>query len=263
MGRCIAVHSYRGGTGKTIIATNLAVLYALKGFNVALLDLDFRAPSLFGIFSKDLDFSCECFLNNYLDGRCSTETSIIDISKSLGLKGKFFIGLANPEVNAIRAMTNKSRSWEVSSVRRLFALRSMLQKDMHVDFCILDTSPGVQYNSINAIVSSDLSILVTTNDSIDLQGTSKMLLELYDEFERKVIVVLNKVFPKQKNEFTDFKAAATSRAEKVLNHTILDAIPCYCDVLEADRSEIMALQNANHPFVKDLEDVISGLEKIV
>ncbi len=42
--KVISLHSSRGGTGKTIIATNLAAIYAKRGLNIALLDLDFRAP---------------------------------------------------------------------------------------------------------------------------------------------------------------------------------------------------------------------------
>lgn len=44
-GKTIAIHSSRGGTGKSVIATNLAIILARRGLNVALLDLDFRAPS--------------------------------------------------------------------------------------------------------------------------------------------------------------------------------------------------------------------------
>ena len=53
-GRVISIHSSRGGTGKTVIATNLAAIYANKGLNVALLDLDFRAPTLAAVFSKTI-----------------------------------------------------------------------------------------------------------------------------------------------------------------------------------------------------------------
>ncbi len=52
MTKTLAFHSSRGGTGKTVIATNLATIWAKKGLKIALLDLDFRAPSLAGTFSK-------------------------------------------------------------------------------------------------------------------------------------------------------------------------------------------------------------------
>lgn len=50
----IAFHSYKGGTGKTTIAANLAAFWALKGYRVALLDLDVYAPSLQSYFEATL-----------------------------------------------------------------------------------------------------------------------------------------------------------------------------------------------------------------
>ncbi|RLI20450.1 ParA family protein, partial [Candidatus Bathyarchaeota archaeon] len=46
MGKVIAVHSYKGGTGKTILSINLAAALVKHGKKVCLMDLDFRAPSL-------------------------------------------------------------------------------------------------------------------------------------------------------------------------------------------------------------------------
>ena len=53
MASCIAFHSYKGGTGKTTIAANLASLLAKKGYRVFLLDLDVYAPSLHSYFDKN------------------------------------------------------------------------------------------------------------------------------------------------------------------------------------------------------------------
>jgi chromosome partitioning protein len=50
MTKCIAFHSYKGGTGKTTISANFSALLAKKGYNVYLLDLDVYAPSLGSYF---------------------------------------------------------------------------------------------------------------------------------------------------------------------------------------------------------------------
>ncbi|HEY7778319.1 MAG TPA: P-loop NTPase, partial [Nitrososphaeraceae archaeon] len=55
MSQCIAFHSYKGGTGKTTIACNLAAMLSLKGYNVSLLDLDVYAPSLHAYFGHNPD----------------------------------------------------------------------------------------------------------------------------------------------------------------------------------------------------------------
>jgi MinD-like ATPase involved in chromosome partitioning or flagellar assembly len=260
MGKCISVHSSRGGTGKTLIATNLAVLFAQKGANVALLDLDFRSPSLTGVFSKIIKSPIDCYLNTYLDGRCPVEIATIDISKHYNLRGKLLVGFANPDVAAIRNIAEKSRAWEVSAVKRLFSLRAHLFKKMGVNYCIYDTSPGVQYTSVNATVSSDLAVIVSTLDSLDLKGTESLLVELYDAFEKKAAILLNKVFPEKQYIKGNGKIESLYQTDILFNRQVIGAIPCYCNVLQADRSSILAVEEHSHPFVKDIEEVRKNLE---
>ena len=193
--KILAFHSSRGGTGKTVIATNLAVIWANKGLKIALLDLDFRAPSLASAFSKAIKKSPDCWLNEFLSGRCKINQILIDVSSMYELKGKLYLGLANPSIEAIRNTMDKSRAWEVSAVKRLFSMRKTLFKEMEIDYIILDTSPGLQYSSINAVVSSDISILITTNDEVDLLGTKNLIDYLYLELEKNHIVLINKLFP--------------------------------------------------------------------
>jgi ATP-binding protein involved in chromosome partitioning len=45
IGRIIAVSSGKGGVGKSLVATTLALTLARKGFKVGLFDLDFTSPS--------------------------------------------------------------------------------------------------------------------------------------------------------------------------------------------------------------------------
>ena len=64
----MSIHSYRGGTGKTLLATNLAATYARKE-KVLLLDYDLRAPSLHSLFDDQPDW----WINDYLNGDCEIE----------------------------------------------------------------------------------------------------------------------------------------------------------------------------------------------
>ena len=72
-------------------------------------------------------------------------------------------------------------------------LKKSLLKDQKFDYLFFDTSPGLQYSSINAIVAADFVVVATTGDRSDVDGTKRMLQELYNLFEKKTGLVLNKV----------------------------------------------------------------------
>lgn len=257
--KTLTFHSSRGGTGKTVIATNLAAIWAKKGLKIALLDFDFRAPSLAGGFSKVIKEMPNCWLNDYISGRCKINQSLIDVSGIFGLKGELHIGLANPSIEAIRNTMDKSRAWEVSAVKRLFSMRKTLFKEMKIDYIILDTSPGLQYSSINAVVSSDISIIITTNDEVDLLGTKRLIEELYLELEKNPIVLINKIFPETRLLTEQNQKKLISEIENQLESPIITTIPCYCEVLRAKRTSIIAIEKPNHPFTKNLEKIAKTL----
>jgi MinD-like ATPase involved in chromosome partitioning or flagellar assembly len=258
--KAISIHSSRGGTGKTLIATNLAAILASRGNNVALLDLDFRAPSLSTVFAKGIQEPVKCWLNDFLNGQCTAEQTMIDVSAKFNLKGRLLIGLANPSVEEMRNIVGKSRAWEVTAVKKVFSLLSSLFNDMNVDCCIFDTSPGVQYSSINAAVGSDVSVIVTSLDTLDLKGTENMLEELYDALAKKTVVLVNKFSPEMRIKPDENQGALIRRVKKMLKHPVIGVIPCYCDVLQSERTSVLAFEKPNHPFVGKLVEVVEKLE---
>ena len=181
MGKIIALHSYKGGTGKTLLSTNLAAIYVSMGKSVCLMDLDFRAPSLQAVLKLK---NPEYWLNDYLHEACDIKKVLIDITDRYKA-GRFFIGLANPTTEAIREMSAKDRKWEMKALGRLLALKTSLLNELKLDYIIFDTSPGLQYSSINAIVSADVVLVVTSRDRSDVEGTHRMIHELYELFEKK------------------------------------------------------------------------------
>src|SRR5512137_2094038 len=190
MSKIIAVHSYKGGTGKTSISVNLAATFVKMGKKVCLFDLDFRAPSLFAILkTPNADF----WFNDYLNNTCEINQALVDLSARIPGDGKFYACLANPATEAIRDMSSKDRKWEMRALGRLLALKEALLRDQEFDYLFFDTSPGLQYSSINAIVAADYVVVATTGDRSDVDGTKRMLAELYNLFEKKTGVVFNKV----------------------------------------------------------------------
>ncbi|MGB9756213.1 MAG: MinD/ParA family ATP-binding protein [Candidatus Bathyarchaeales archaeon] len=257
LGKIIAVHSYKGGTGKTLLSLNLAATFIKRGKKVCLLDLDFRAPSLSTILKID---KAEGWLNDYLNGTCGIEKVLINLSDKFQNKGEFFVGLANPATEAIREISAKDRKWEMRALGRLLALRNSLLNDKGFDYLIFDTSPGLQYSSINAIVGADLVIVATTLDRSDIDGTRRILGELYDLFEKKTEIVLNKALLDVSSKAKRDEVQA--KIQEMYNAPLLGVIPCFCDVLRAEGNIIFVQEKPEHPLTKILDEIADKIDNM-
>ena len=255
MGKIIAVHSYKGGTGKTLLSLNLAATLVQHNKKVCLMDIDFRAPSLYTILKVG---KVDCWLNDYLNGTCEIDKVLLDLSDRIHRNGKLFAGLANPATEAIREMSAKDRKWEMHALGRILALRDSLLNQKDFDYLIFDTSPGLQYSSINAIVSADVVIVATTLDRSDIDGTRRMLHELYDLFEKKTEIVLNKVL----NDLSSrsMKEETQVKLKDIYQTPVLGIVPCFCDILKAEGDIIFAYEKPSHPFAKILDEMATRID---
>jgi MinD-like ATPase involved in chromosome partitioning or flagellar assembly len=247
----ITFHSYKGGTGKTLLAVNLATILANSGKKTCLLDLDFSAPSLHTIFKTG---KTEYWINDYLNRACEIDKVLKDCSVDCVAKGKMFVGLANPSSEAIRDMSSKDRKWEMDALGRLLSLKNSLLEKLNFDYVIFDTSPGLRYSSINAVVSADVVLVVTTLDRSDMEGTHRMTQDLYRLFERKTVVILNKVpfdfLPLEKRE----------RKLESLQLPVVGAIPCSCDIPEAEGEYFFVSKKPTHVLTRTLQKVATKIE---
>jgi MinD-like ATPase involved in chromosome partitioning or flagellar assembly len=254
MSKILAVHSYKGGTGKTSMSVNLAATLAKMGKKVCVFDLDFRAPSLFSILKTP---NAEYWLNDYLNNTCEIDKTLIDLSSRIPGDGKFFTCLANPSTEAIRDMSSKDRKWEMRALGRLLSLKETLLTAKKFDYLIFDTSPGLQYSSINAIVAADFVVVATTGDRSDVDGTKRMLSELYNLFEKKTGLVLNKVLDPA---VTAKKTEMQNKIKREYQVPLLGMVPCFCEILRAEGNLIFVQDKPDHPFTKILAEMARKID---
>ena len=136
----VTFHSYKGGTGKTLLSVNLAIIFAKMGKRVCLLDLDLRASSLHSTFKNGK----KQWVNDFLNKACTIDNVLTDCSTEAMGKGKLFVGLADPSTETIREMAAKDRKWEMEALGRLLSLKTSLLNDLHLDYVFFDTSTGLQ-----------------------------------------------------------------------------------------------------------------------
>jgi len=246
----IAVHSYKGGTGKTLFSVNLATIYATRGNRVCLLDFDLRAPSLVSIFKNKKDY----WVNDYLNRICGIDQVLNDCTPNSIKSGKLFVGLANPSTEAIRKMSSKNRQWEMQALTGLMVLKNQFTEKTGFDYVIIDTSPGLQYSSINNILVADMVLVITSVEKSDLDGTQRMIHDLYDLFEKKTGIIVNKVPEAIMSKKTFLKL-------DYVHFPIVGFIPCFCDLLRSRGDSIFALKNTEHPFTQKLQKIAVKIEQ--
>jgi chromosome partitioning protein len=290
MSRCIAFHSYKGGTGKTTIACNLAAMLSLKGYNVSLLDLDVYAPSLHAYF----DYSPNKWINDLLFENSDLNEIMVDMTSTLARYaadrtkkiGRLLVGFSNPQKEEIYRLEGsiKTANANIQLLRRFVQLREDLISDYESDYVILDTSPGIRYWSINSLAVADVLFLTLKFGDLDIEGTIKMANDIYGSFTKfgsKSFLLLNLVsgycIPRTyvlSSQFTD-KSSNSVPAEgtpieiqafenELGSNTFLSdqtkmdlisAIPCYCDIQFQKKEFLTVLQHPDHPFAKQLEQL--------
>jgi chromosome partitioning protein len=294
MSRCIAFHSYKGGTGKTTIACNLAAMLSLKGYNVSLLDLDVYAPSIHAYFDhspnkwiNDLLFE-NSELNEIMVDMTSTVTKYAsDKSKKIG---RLLVGFSNPQKEEIYKLEGsiKTANANIHLLRRFVQLREDLISDYESDYVILDTSPGIRYWSINSLAIADVLFLTLKFGDLDIEGTIKMANDIYGSFTKfgsKSFLLLNLVsgycIPRTLNLGSKSKDKSNSKNDGVMQSEetpmkiqsfenelgsdtflsdqtkmdLISAIPCYCDIQFQKKEFLTVLQYPDHPFAKQLDQL--------
>lgn len=259
MVKMFSIHSSRGGTGKSLISSNIGAILASEGKSVALLDFDFRAPSLLTIFQAQK--RVDNWINNYLEGKARLEDVMVDLTDEYDTKGKLLIGFANPAMSAMMEIARKDRKWQMRALRRMTAMKKDLEEKMGVEVIVADTSPGVQYSSVNAVVSADVAVIVSSLDILDIEGVQRMVQDLYEPFLKNTYILVNKARP---HMFVsdEIRRTLLDDVSSQFTQPLIAIIPCYCDLLLAQRVTLFTLDNPKHPFTWALREVAKRLESL-
>jgi chromosome partitioning protein len=293
MSQCIAFHSYKGGTGKTTIACNLAAMLASKGYNVSLLDLDVYAPSLHAYF----EYNPDKWINDLLFENSDLHDIMVDMTPAVSKYaangtnkklGRLLVGFSNPQKEEIYKLegTIKSANANIQLLRRFVQLREDLISDYESDYVILDTSPGIRYWSINSLAVADILFLTLKYGDLDIEGTIKMAKDIYGSFTKfgsKSFLLLNRVAgyciprayalssqqpakyhddiihapeetPIELGEIGNVLSSSTFLSDQT-RMEMISSIPCYCDIQFKKKEFLTVLQNPDHPFAKQLENL--------
>ena len=177
LGRLVVVLGPKGGVGKTLTASNLAVALAEAGEEVTLVDLDLQ----FGDIALCLGLNPEVTIHDLAVSGGSLDAE----------KLQDFLVLHSSGLRALLAPSRPDLASAIS-VDLIRDVYTVLR--MHSDYVIVDTPPGFTAEVIASIDASTDLIMVGMLDSLSLKNTKLGLetLELMGYDQRKIRLVLNR-----------------------------------------------------------------------
>lgn len=140
----ISIGSGKGGTGKTMILCNLALLLAQRGKKVCLVDLDIGGPDahlLFGLFNPKYS------LTDFLTRKVDTIQEVVHT----------FYAFNGLQLISGSGGTLQSANMSFQEKQRL--LRSL--RTLDVDVLLIDVGAGTSYHTLDFFMFADIQICVT------------------------------------------------------------------------------------------------------
>lgn len=288
MKQVITFHSYKGGTGKTTLAANLAALLAKKGNNVCIVDIDVYAPSLHTYFGDIVQNKIKNTLNDYIVGACGVDDLLVQVtpipqmadkdSQSGKIIGCFSSSKREDILKIEGVKEDKNR---MSMLKRFINFREELIEKNDIDYIIMDSSPGIRFWAINALALSDIVFLTLKMGDMDIGGTKMIANEILAQFKEqgntKYYLLLNRIagycIPSlqigeshsghSESSHTTLTPVGDDFVKKLTSETGIDvmtSIPCYCDIQFAQKEFLTVLMYPDHPFSQQIHHLNSLIE---
>lgn len=170
IGRIVAVGGGKGGVGKSLISTNLAVTLAKSGARVVMLDADLGAPNLhtmFGIMRPGRT------VEDFLSGR---STSLEEVALPTPVAGLRLICGAEGALGSAHT-TAEGKQRLLSQLGRLDA-----------DCLVIDVGAGVNLDTIDFFNAADTRLVVMVPEITSLQnGYGFLKVALFRRFQRAIV----------------------------------------------------------------------------
>lgn len=171
--KTLAIANFKGGTGKTVTACNLAAILAREGRRVLIIDADaqhntsdFYAPDWEGLTLTDLlTGSRECALDGWL---CEEVLPRLDLLAA-------DMGLLTLDLASI---LNDPEAGTGERDKRLFDFLGRCRKERGYDFCIIDCPPSFTAASVSALVCADEVLLPTRVDAFSRLGVLELISQV-------------------------------------------------------------------------------------
>lgn len=250
MAKIVSIHSFRRGTGKSIMTANIAALLAAEGRRVIVLDTNLESPSLHILFHLN-ENEITHSLNQYLWRQCSIRETIHDVTHRLGaeVSGQVFFIPASTDINDIKRIIKEGYDAGILN----YGCYELADK-LDADIILIDTHAGLNAETLASLSIAHILAIILRLDKQDYQGTGVMI-----DLARKIdmppqrLVVANEV-PASYN-FDTVKAAL----EKTFDCEVAAVLPHSDEMMALASSHIFAMTYPHHPLTGKLKHVANRL----
>ncbi len=244
MTEVIITNSFRGGTGKSTIISNIGSYLASFGMKVVLIDADIISPGIHAMFGLDpSDFSKT--LTDFLMSSGNIDDAVYDISENLELpqESLFLVPSSMMKGDIAVFLQNKSKS------NKLAHAVELITKNFEPDFILIDTHPGLNEELLVASNVTDILLNVVRPDNQDFQGL-KVSSDVTKKLGLKTFVILNKVHHKLKS------SKLKKDVEKSFDLPVAGMLPFSDDIILAQSKFVFSQVNPEHIFSEEIHSIV-------
>jgi septum site-determining protein MinD len=249
LSKIIAVHSLQRSVGKSTIVANLAVLMAMNGYRVGLLDTDFESPASHYLFGLTETYT-DCCLNDYLAGKCDIQQATYDVTPHLvnDVKGRIYITPASIEVPQMMNAAQKGLD-----LQRLSDGLDELNSKLAIDIILMDTHAGLSEQTLGIIAMSDALLVVLRPEQQIYQGVG-VTLGLARKLEIPQLALIINQLP-----LVYDPQQAKSQVESTFSCPVVAVLPFSDEIIHLTSSSIFVTRYPQHLITSQLKQAADAL----
>jgi septum site-determining protein MinD len=250
MVKIVSLLSYRGGTGKSNLAANLAWLAARDGAKVAVLDTDLQSPGVHIVLQADMS-RVVFTLSDFVSKRCQIEEAAVDLTDSLEVGangGKLWLLPSSMTVEAIARVI--ADGYDATHLNREMA---RLVEQLGIDLLLIDSHPGLNRETLLTAAVSDVLVVLVRPDAQDFQGTAVIAQVARKLQVPKTLLVGSKII-----DGVD-PAAFAKRLEEAFGSKVAACIPLLPGIARLGSDGVFCREQPDHPVVATLQRLVKEL----
>jgi MinD-like ATPase involved in chromosome partitioning or flagellar assembly len=207
--KTITFYSYKGGVGRSLTLSNIAMRLADLGKKVCIIDFDLEAPGLHLKFNKHINQS---EINKGIVEYISDFQNKDYVPKSINeyVTDVNYLGTLNGSIKLIPAgniysdeywKNLSSINWkdlfyseDNNGVNLLLHLKELIKKDLNPDFILIDSRTGItDISGIAMTLLADSVVTLAANNDENISGTARIIKSLMNN-ENNLLGKLPKIY---------------------------------------------------------------------